>query len=164
MKGRVYSVVNAIWAEAVANTEDVYVEITVPSGQYIRVLRVQANGSNGLNSGSRDVPIKLLMKITSVAVTPSATFGALSVRKRNPTAPAAGCTANGKIDIGASATAGTLDTLLDQVNYLPYMNYEWIDPKGVGWLIPGGKFFVVSLAENSTGGNSRTVGVTWEEI
>jgi hypothetical protein len=104
------------------------------------------------------------MKSTTVAVTPSATFGALSIRKKNPYGPTSQCTVNGKIDIGASATAGTLDTLYDQVNYLPYMNFEWVDVRGGGLIIPPSKFFVVSLAENSNGGNSRIVGVTWEEI
>lgn len=153
-----------MWAEPSANTEDVFVEITVPANVYIRVVRVASNGSNGQNTSSSDTPIKLLMKITSTAVTPSGTFGALTIIKRNPYTPTAQCTVNGKIATGASATAGTLDTLLDQVNYNPGTNFEWVDSRSSGFIVGPSKYFVVSLAENNASGNSKIVSVTWEEI
>jgi hypothetical protein len=153
-----------MWAEATANTEDAYIEITVPTGVSIRVIRVASNGSNGLNTSSRDIPIKLLMKITSTASS-GTDYGALTIVKKNPYGPASGVTVNGKINNGHGGTPpGTLDTLLDQINYLPFMNFEWVDLKGGGYIVDPGKYFVVSLAENSASGNSRIVSITWEEI
>jgi hypothetical protein len=160
---RVYSALCLVGNRTTANTDDCYIEISVPVNTTIRIRRIKIQDSGGTSTALFDGAMRVKLQQTSTTMADGSAFTPV---KQDPKTAASACTVKTKTASTSVATPGTLTTLFEQYSLRSehYFDYSAHDKKADAITIIGAAFFEIVLSVPSATARNRHVHVVWEEF
>jgi hypothetical protein len=159
---RVYSALSTVGNQTTANTDDCYIEISVPINTTIRIKRIQIQDSGGTSTALFDGAMRLKLQQTSTTMADGSAFTPI---KQDPRTAVSACSVKVKTASATVATPGTLvrEFQRHSLRTEQYFDYSAHD-KTDAITINGASFFEIVLSTPSTSARNKHIHVKWEEF
>lgn len=159
---RVYSALCIVGNRVAANTDDCYIEITVPVNVTIRVKRIHIDDGTGTATTLVDTALRVKFLETSTTMLDGSVFTPI---KRNPTIAASACTVKTKTSSASTATPGTIVREFDRISMRTEHYFDWsARDTDDAITIKGASFFEIVVSTPSTSARAKSIHVLWEEF